>query len=226
MSVVAYSGEVEFDGCFWDDLSGWRVRWRLVGVPGSLEKANPMKKFTKRRGDRTGTRFQAAIQPVSFGEPYDGEVMLAAWSDSTSGWSATFEFPEQPDFTTRCLRRAKDRIGTRFMMALAEIDHEENVIDQQQRERVEQAQSMGKGLLLLSNKAAMLMKNHMFHEWLRENVKPGDWNELSANGWLKNRIGITSKAELDDKRNSRAIQEYLKIVRDFEEYRDGPTRSF
>lgn len=225
MSVVAYQGEVEFDGSFWDDQGGWRTRWRMVGIPGSLEKANPMKKFTKKRGDRVGTRFQAAFQPVAFGKPYLGEIMLVAWSDSTAGWSATFEHVDTPEFLYGCLRRSKDRVGTRFMLVLAEVDHDENVIDQQQREAVETAQAAGTIAHKLSNRAAMLLKLPMFHEWLKETVADHDWGEGSANAWLKNHIGIESKADLDDARNTRAIAAYKAVVAQFEEWRYGPQKA-
>lgn len=220
MSIIAYQGELEFDGAFWDDQGGWRVRWRLVGSPEQVSRANPMKKFTKRRGERVGTIFLAALVPVAYGKPYNGEVMLGAWADSTSGWSVTFEHPSEPEFVAGCLRRTKDRPGTRYMGALSETDEDGHAVQQEQRERVEQAQLAGKGAMLLSNRAAILMKNHMFHEWLRENVQSVDWGETSANGWLKNRLGIASKADLDDARNTRARSDYIALVRQFEDWRD------
>jgi hypothetical protein len=224
VSIVAYQGEAEFDGCTWSDQDGWRIRWRLISLPGDQVRAHPMKKFTKRRGDRVGTRFQAALNPIAFGSPYAGEQMLVAWSDSTSGWSATFEYPDEPAFVRGCLRKAKDHTGTRFMMVLAEIDDDEGVVNQKQREAAERAQQLGKKLMLRSNRAAMRVKDPMFHEWLRETAKDCDWGETSADAWLKHQLGIESKSDLDDARNTFAIKRFGEIIQQFEEWRDGPQR--
>jgi hypothetical protein len=225
VTIVAYQGEVEFDGCFWDDQSGWRTRWRLIPTVAMAVRAHPMKFFTKRRGDRVGTRFQAAFQPVAFGSAHTGEVMLIGWADSVSGWATTFEHPDIPVFTTGCLRKAKDRVGTRYMLVLAEIDSDEGVVDQAQRERVERAQQQGKTLLTLSNRAAIRIKEPMFHEWLRETVKDCAWGETSADAWLKHQLGVESKSALDDARNTFAIKRYGEIMSQFEEWRDGPQRT-
>jgi hypothetical protein len=223
--IVAYQGEVEFDGVFFDDVSGWRVRFRLIGTPGAVDRANPMKKFTKRRGDRAGTRFRAALNPIAFGREFVGDVMLVAWADGTSGWTATFEVDKHPEEFFGSLRRKADRIGTRYMMVLAEIDHDENVVNQKMRERVERAQALGKQARSLSNFAAMLVKNPSFHEWLRETVNAVDWGEESADRWLKHELGIESKADLDDARNSRAIEKYVILRARFDDW-NGDSREY
>lgn len=212
MSIVAYQGEVEFDGCFWDDQNGWRVRWRLLGTPEAQGKANPMKRFTKRRGDRVGTRFQAVFQPVAFGQAYSGEVMLVAWSDSTSGWSVTFEHADEPAFAAGLLRRGRERVGSRYMGVLAEVDADDQVVDQQQRERVETAQHQGRRALALSNRAALFTKNPRFLGWLRENIEARDWTADQADIWLKTYLEIESKADLDDMRNTRARKRYQDLT--------------
>lgn len=214
MSIVAYQGEVEFDGVFFDDVNGWRLRFRLIGLAGVSDRANPMKKFTKRRGDRAGTRFRAQINPVAFGQEFSGDVMLVAWADSTSGWNATFMVAESPGFDG-CLRRKADRVGTRFMMVLVEIDSDETAVNQELRERIERAQARGTKARLLSNFAAMLVKNPQFHEWLRETINDIQWGEESADRWLKHELGIDSKADLDDARNTLAIEKYGKVRAQF-----------
>jgi len=46
------SGEIEFDGASWSDLDGWRVRFRVIQLPGDATKSNPFKQFTKKVRDR------------------------------------------------------------------------------------------------------------------------------------------------------------------------------
>jgi len=75
-----------------------------------------------------------------------------------------------------CIRRSKDTPGTRFMGALVEIDHDETVINQEQREKVERDMTAGRiADKKLSGTAAILGKNQQFWEWLRETVNEGEW---------------------------------------------------
>jgi hypothetical protein len=219
MSIVAYSGEIEFDGASWSDLDGWRVRFRVIQLPGDATKSNPFKQFTKRSGDRPGTRFVASLQPVAYGKPFEGEVALAAWSDSTRGWTVSFSFAEEPVSFAGCIRRSKDTPGTRFMGALVEIDHDETVINQEQREKVERDMTAGRiADKKLSGTAAILGKNQQFWEWLRETVNEGEWKETTATRWIKDYCAIKSRAELDDQRNTLAIGRFVKLHSQFREW--------
>ncbi len=217
--IVAWSGEVEFDGASWGDRNGWRVRFRLIQLPGSAEKANPFKQYTKRSGDRAGTMFVVSAHPVAFGKPYEGDVMLAAWGDSTRGWVVSFEFPEEPVAFAGCLRRTSDRAGTRYMVAAVELDHDNTVINQERREKVERDMTAGrKADKKLSGTAAILGKNPQFWEWLRETIQEGGWNETTATTWLKSHIGVDSRSELDDPRNTLAIQKFTTLHAQFREW--------
>jgi len=220
VSVVAFQGELGFDGSSWSDVDGWRVRFRVIQLPGDAKRSNPFKAFTKRSGDRPGTRFVASLQPVAYGKPYEGEVALAAWSDSTRGWTVSFQFVDEPVQFAGCLRRTKDRVGTRYMGALAEIDHDETVIDQARRDKVERDLSAGrKPDQKLSNTAAILAKKESFHSWLAETYRQDvTWNDETATTWIKERCAINSRSQLDDPRNTRAISIFVKLHSDFREW--------
>lgn len=218
-NIVAWSGEVEFDGASWSDVDGWRVRFRVIQLPGDAKRSNPFKAFTKRSGDRPGTRFVASLHPVAYGKPYEGEVALAAWSDSTRGWTVSLQFAEEPVSFVGCMRRNKETPGTRFMGALVEIDHDETVINQERREKVERDMTAGrKADKKLSGTAAILGKNPQFWEWLRETIQEGGWNETTATTWLKSHIGVDSRSELDDPRNTLAIQKFAILHAQFREW--------
>lgn len=212
--IVAYQGELEFDGLFYDDADGWALRFRIIQSPETQQQANPFKTFTRRSGDRPGSRFAIAANPVRFGKVYNDQVMLKAWTDSARGWTVTFRTAQEPSEFHGCIRRNKDRPGTRFMAVFAEIDHDETVINQERAAYTERRLSAGKSKpLRLSNIAALMSKSEAFHAWLSETVSEADWTEESANEYLKAQLGITSKAELDDPRNTLAIKNFEERFR-------------
>jgi len=94
MSKLAWAGELLLLEARWTDKDGHTVKFRLV-TPNE-ERPNPFKAFTKRRSGKAGTRFHmSAAHVVSARTPttmaYDGEAMLAGWSDTNStGYCVTF----------------------------------------------------------------------------------------------------------------------------------------
>jgi len=92
--AVAWAGELMLCESRWTDKDGHTVKFRLV-TPNE-ERPNPFKAFTKRRSGKAGTRFHmSAAHVVSARTPttiaYDGEAMLAGWSDTNStGYCVTF----------------------------------------------------------------------------------------------------------------------------------------
>lgn len=198
--IVAFKGELEFLEAKWNDKDGHLTKFAIVDWGD--DASNPFKQFTKRRGGRAGTRFFAALAPVEEqpeGGRYDGEVMLAGWADSPSG-GLTVTFWCEPDDDGMhpfgwCSRKSSKAPGTRFAAALAELDDDNQPVDQKRRDRYEQAQSHR-----LSRLAAQLCQSEEFWEFLTEVVLNGSGvidHEAEAASLLRSHLGIDSRAELD-----------------------------
>lgn len=202
--LIAWRGEVEFAGAFSDDIWGRYVKFRVPQSPGDQGKANPFKTFTKARSGRVGTRFEAAIQGVGVGPiqqfEYHGEVMLKGWSDSSAGWGVQFVLELEKDFHPFMGQRRPDKEapGSRFMVALVELDDDDTPIDQEKRERLKRAHKRGKTPQTLSNVAAMMIKHPRFGDWLSETVDDSrQWTDAERDAWVKQYLGILTKRELD-----------------------------
>lgn len=216
-SKIGFKGELEFFGATESDQAGRTVAFRLVRRPEEIGAAHPFSAFTRRRGKTAGTIFEAVIVSV-VGEKtvYSGELMLANWADGPKGATVKFWCDEGGDhpFLVGYQRPAAKTSGTRFMAVLVEKQDDEEIVDQEKRERVEQAARTGRRPQKLSNAVAIITQSDRFHEWLTENFdnKFGPhWNKDTADKWLKDVLKITSKRELDDDSNQRAIVGWNKI---------------
>lgn len=197
---VAFSGELEFAGATEDDRTGRVVKFRLVRAPEDAAQAHPFAVHTRRRRGHAGTRFEASF--VELDGKMEGmyEVMLLNWGDGPQGATVTlllnYETNAHPFLW--CSRASKDSAGTRFMCVFVEVNDDDEIVDQERRERVEAAHKAGKAPQKLSNVAAQIIKNPRFHEWLRE-TQPEDteWTVRKADAWLKHMLGVDSKADLD-----------------------------
>jgi hypothetical protein len=198
MNIVAFKGELEFVEARWTDRDGHLTKFAIVDWMD--EASNPFKVFTKRRGGKAGTRFRAVMKPVEEdgSDGYDGEVMLAGWSDSPAG-GLTVTFWCEPGegvhpFET-CRRRSKSAPGTSFVVALVELGDDDQPVDQTRRERFEAAQGHR-----LSRLAAQLCRREDFWQFLTEVTLAGAGiidHEAEAAALLRASLKIDSRAELD-----------------------------
>jgi hypothetical protein len=196
MSIVGYHAIVTMHSAAWGDESGSVVTFKL---PTQENSRNPFHAYTKRRSGKAGTRFHMACNEVDGQAIYNDEVMLAGWNDSQqNGHTVKFWI-------------AADKMGhpfegvgrkTELALALAELDDDNEPIDQQMRERVE---SQGKRPSERpSYGAVMLCKNPEFYkyavgecgeQWMK------DYGHLDAEHFSKefvrSELGISSRAELD-----------------------------
>lgn len=195
---IAWSGELEFLGATEDDRTGRTAQFRIIRKLDELGAAHPFSAFTRRRRGHAGTRFEAVFARVGDEHKITGEAMLLNWSDGPKG--ATVKFlvgveAERHPFLD-CTRRTREAAGTSFMTVLLELDDDDEVVNQVKRERFEKAQQH------LSNVAAMMIKHPRFHEWLYEvEGSPAKdevfWSIKAADAWLKMKLSIDSKSELD-----------------------------
>ena len=216
--LIAWRGELEFTGAFSDDIWGRYVRFRIPQRPGDQGKANPFKAFTKARNNRVGTRFEASVHEIgptaSF--EYNGEFMLKGWADNSAGWSVQFMVDLEKDLHPFMgfRRPDKEAQGSRFMMALVELDDDDTPIDQEKRERLARAHRRGKKAQTLSNVCAMMIKHPRFGDWLYETVDDHrEWTEAERNAWVKQELIILSKRELDVDKNKDVITRFHNKIR-------------
>jgi hypothetical protein len=228
MTAIAWKGEFEFCGATESDNGGRTVRFRLIKDPGE----HPFAKFTRKRGKRAGTIFAGAITRVKDASvAYSDEVMLAGWADGPQGATVTFWLsPDEPRHPfLGCSRATSGSPGDRFTAAFVELGDDGTAVDQEAAERHERAAQTGK-YQHLSNVAALFMKNHRFHDFLRDRVDLRDWNEDLADKWIKHICKIDSKSELDDPKNEQAITAFVRIKNRFvawqEDMGDAPERPF
>lgn len=199
----------------WGDENGSTVTFKLPMVH-SEDARNPFHTFTKRRKGKAGTRFMMACHTASEGlrqALYEDEAMLAGWNDS-----------QQNGHTVK-LWLCNDNMGHPFegwgrdqelIIALTELDDDNEPIDQKMRERVEKQHDTGKQKL--SNVAAILCVTPEFWLWASntqylDGIMATDVsNEEMARQWMYQMLGINSRSELD--RNQLAATHFHRNIRE------------
>ena len=200
---IAWSGRVTMARADWGDESGSTVTFKLPMVQAE-DSRNPFHAFTKRRKGRAGTRFMMACQTASEGVRhalYEDEAMLAGWNDSqTNGHTAKFWLCNDG------MGHPFDGISRKqeLVVSLVELDDDQEVIDQNMRDRVEGQKKRPSERT--SYVAAMLCKNEGFWEWIKqdERVKQiirevgltHDMEDI-AHQWMLRALNTGSRAELD-----------------------------
>jgi hypothetical protein len=204
---IAWSGRVTMARADWGDRDGSTVTFKLPMDETAEEQRNPFHAFTKRRKGRAGTRFMMACHTAREGirhALYEDEAMLAGWNDSqTAGHTVKLWLCGD------VLGHPFDGIDRKepLIISLAELDDDQEIIDQKVRDRVEAQQK--RPAERLSYVAAMLCKNEGFHTWIAqdERVKqiqreylperlPVPWEEI-ATEWIYRALTIKSRSELD-----------------------------
>lgn len=211
-ALIAFKGELIFDGAFEDDEWGKTVRFIIPQATADIGKANPFKRFTKARKGRVGTRFEATIVKIFDGDHeiiYCDNVMLKGWTDGTGGWKVTFWIAsDDHPFMTNYTRGESS-----FAIAMVELDDDETAINQGKRDRLEKAGTGRKRKpQRLSQVAAIMCANPRFWEFASSFGRPVE-NKDQADAWLKQRINILSKRELDDEINVDQIRRFHDMVR-------------
>lgn len=195
--AIAFAGEVEFNKATETDTTGRTVRFRIVKHPEDTRKAHPFESFTRKRRGHAGSRFEASFNEIDGRREFMLELMLLNWSANPRGefvdFSLTFEAQTHPFMG--CQRGSKDSPGTRFMMVAVEVNDDQAIVQEMRAEQEEHSRRTGRPQHL-SNAARIMTKNPRFHEWVTE--LSGEAVKTSgADDWLKARLGIESKADLD-----------------------------
>lgn len=204
--AIAFAGEVEFNKATEADNSGRTVRFRIVIHPEEVERRHPFESFTRKRRGHAGSRFEASFNEIDGNREFMLELMLLNWVANPRGefvdFSLTFEAPTHPFMG--CTRGSKDAPGTRFMMVAVEINDDQAIVQELRAEQEEHSRRTGRPQHL-SNAARIMTKNPRLWEWLHETEGTpaqggevnAEWDTYTADAWLKEHLGIASKADLD-----------------------------
>ncbi len=221
--AVFLATEAEFLSASSSDSVGRTVKLRIVRPPKDQHLANPFAIATRRRGKRAGTRFDASIVDVTTQESrYTGDVMLLNWASGPAGDNVTLLINFTEDETDGhpfllCKRPSAGANGTRFMCVFVAVGDDEQVVVEPSDEKV-----AIKGAQPLSVQAAMLVKQPVFHDFLRETIEDVQWDTGRSDAWLKRACGISSKSEL--KHNQAAAGIFRKVLWKYSDWRDPDGR--
>lgn len=226
MSNIAYNSRVTMHEAKWTDMEGSTVTFKLPMDETAERHRNPFQKFTKRRKGRAGTRFAMVcyeIQNECQGPMvYKDEVMLAGWNDSQSN-GHTVKFWLCNDGMGHPFE-GYARKTEHFVLALIELDDDNETIDQKMRDKVEKAATRPSERLSYS--AVMLCKNIAFWQWCRENDYTLAGNQIvdeeSAKLWIYLMCGIESRSSLNDPDYDVAQKKFEEIRQSFFESEARP----
>ncbi len=194
--IVVFAGEVSLEKAVHDNVFGMYIFLKLSQLPEDKGRPNPMKKFTKRRKGKVGTRFGAVFSCADGSMFYQDEVMLKNWADGAKGWTLHLWVNPDEDGTHPFMNVDNK---SEFALAMVELDDDNTVIDQDKRERVESAPKTARKRTL-SNYAAMLCREDTFMHYLIDtygiSCDPQFVNEVATN-WMREFLNIKSRSELD-----------------------------
>jgi hypothetical protein len=229
---IAYQGPVELINAQWSLDTGRTVELRLAG--DAYTRLHPFKRFQQRRNGRMGTRFRCAVANPDDGNriAFASEVMLAGWKDSSyGGQSFTLWLDEEADRHPFAGfgRRKNGTPGQMFIIALVEIDDNDEAVGQQQRERAHGSGGVpatigAPGTAVartgappargrkLSSVAHLIVTSPMFVRYLQE-TRPNlaKWTPELARRWVKGEINVESLSQLD--RESAAAKRFEEQIR-------------
>lgn len=199
--MIAWSGEIELLNASWSLDSGRMAEFRLIEKPDDGPE-HPFKEYQKRRNGKVGQRFGVSIVPDESTTPaYDGELMLAGWTNSHEGKSVKFWLDEEAERHPFAgyTRRSKTAPGSLFAAAFVVID-ETGAVDRMQEEQAKEPKRRK-----LSAQAHLMITSTLFCNYLRERCaytvtlrkKGRDWTPDSARGYVKWLIGVTSLSDID-----------------------------
>lgn len=221
LPIVAHQGMMELLDAKWELNSGRTVKLRIVDTPEAPLIVNPFTQFVRRRGNRVGTRFEAAFVRYGEGRPFfKGEMMLAGGGHPLGqGMWVKFWLDDESDHHpfAGCAGRKGDHPGDLFGVVMVELDDDDVVIDQAKRRKLE-----GKGGGDLARYAALLCTNELFLQYLSEKIqvglpdpvsRPASWwgTDDHAARWIRWMCSVESRAELDN--NPKAAEMFHERIR-------------
>lgn len=230
LPIIAHQGGLELIDAEWKLHSGRTVKFRLVGSDETPMIVHPFAQFVRRRGNRVGTRFMAAITRVGADEVFfQGEVMLAGGGNPLGqGMWVRFWLDEEADSHpfSGCAGRQRNEPGDLFMAAFVELDSDDEPINQEKRARIEKANGANKGGPLCKW-AATKGHDKLFLQWLSEAIqmpdkkyRPVAWWEQDDRvaRWIRWLCGVESRRDLDN--NAQAAENFHdRIRRPYSEWR-------
>lgn len=108
-----------------------------------------------------------------------------------------------PDEVPEALLR--DFVGARYQIVMVRIDENEQPYKRHQREHT------------VSNRAAILCKDHLFQKFLVESGLAWDMSEKAAAAFVKETCAIDSRSKLDSDNDAKTTFE--EIVKEYEEWK-------
>jgi len=102
----------------------------------------------------------------------------------------------------------RDFVGARYQVVMVRLGDDEEPLDRQDAFGGEQAIRL----------AGMLCRDPDFWEYLHDDLQIMDQNEKEASNWLRDAIGVISRAEL--KTNLEARNNLQKVKKEFEQWKN------
>jgi len=222
--VIYWMGEVEFLSAAENDTAGRTLKLRVVRGPQEQHLINPFAKATRKRSGFAGTHFTLSLAGIGDNERMEwvDTVVMLNWADGPSGATVTLKIPDTADVHPFmfCVRPSANVRGTRWMAVFVELD-DGHVAVRQLDAQVEKhldrvsgvsdavAGSSGARGQTYAQGVALLIQSQPFLDYLGEMVEAKEWTFAAADQWLKSRLEIASKSELNVP--SAARQKWEKI---------------
>lgn len=210
---IFWAGEVEFLSAAETDTTGRSVKMRLVRGPEEQAMVNPFAKATRRRRGFAGTFFEASLSLLGGPEGGAGGVaratILLNWSDGPSGPTVTLKLSDDEEGGGEhpfmfCKRPSAEGPGTRWMAVFVEMTDDGEAVNQAKADMADKladtpianserhSQTYAQGV-------AVLMKSPQFKQYLTErcDTTAADWNDADVDNYIKGKLGIASKSELN-----------------------------
>lgn len=227
LPIVAHKGGLELLDAKWELNTGRTVKFRLVSTREEPLLLHPFREFVRRRGNRVGTRFYAAVTRVGEDEVFfKGEMMLAGGGNPLGqGMWVRFWLDDESSHHpfAGCAGRRGDNPGDLFMAMFVELDSDDEPINQEKRKRAERANGRQSTLCTW---ACARSNDKLFLTYLAENVetKQGlrseSWwrDEDRVAWWIRWTCGIESRKDLDSNPEAAEIF-HERIRRPYAEWR-------
>jgi hypothetical protein len=203
---VYWAGAVEFLSAAENDVTGRTVKLRTLRGPEEFASINPFALATRRRKGHAGTFFEMTLSLL--GGPEGSEVprsyatVLLNWSDGPQGATVTLKVSD--DHVVHpfmfCKRPSAGVLGTQWMAVFVEQTNDEQPVDQTKAQftirdsRIEN----DRPIMSYAQNVGILIKSAAFALYLQERVDGNrEWDAESIDTWLKAKLGIKSKTELN-----------------------------
>lgn len=131
------------------------------------------------------------------------EALKMALKQTKDGYILTLSI--HPDDTP--IELLRDFVGARYQVVMVRLGDNEEPLDRQDAFGGEQAIRL----------AGILCRDEEFWEYLHDDLQIMDRNEKEASNWLRDAIGVISRAEL--KTNQEARANLAKVKKEFEQWK-------